>query len=119
MKIRYLKKHESIVLIPVSGVSKKRKQRYKEQGRDYEPEIKESNKGTVTQVRRGALYDKFVNEGYALDLIQGRLTRQEIADELKCTSSHISRLLGAFQEDYAKDRQAEKLGGYQKMQNNL
>jgi hypothetical protein len=85
----------------------KRKQRYKEQGRDYEPEIKESNKGTVTQVRRGALYDKFVNEGYALDLIQGRLTRQEIADELKCTSSHISRLLGAFQEDYAKDRQAE------------
>jgi len=85
----------------------KRKQRYKEQGREYEPEIKESNKGTVTQVRRGALYDKFVNEGYALDLIQGRLTRQEIADELKCTSSHISRLLGAFQEDYAKDRQAE------------
>ena len=85
----------------------KRKARYKEQGRKYEPEIKEANKGKVTQVRRGALYDKFVNQGYALDLIQGRLTRQEIADELGCTAAHISRLLGAFQEDYERDKQAE------------
>jgi len=85
----------------------KRKARYKEQGREYEPEVKEANKGKVTQVRRGALYDKFVNQGYALDLIQGRMDRQEIAKELGCTPAHISRLLGAFQEDYEKDKQAE------------
>ena len=85
----------------------KRKARYKEQGREYVPEVKEANKGKVTQVRRGALYDKFVNQGYALDLIQGRMDRQEIAKELGCTASHISRLLGAFQEDYEKDKQAE------------
>ena len=85
----------------------KRKARLKDKGREYQPEIKEANKGKVTQVRRGALYDKFVNQGYALDLIQGRMDRQEIATELGCTAAHISRLLGAFQEDYEKDKQAE------------
>tara|TARA_B100000427_G_scaffold212572_2_gene177334 strand:- start:3154 stop:5064 length:1911 start_codon:yes stop_codon:yes gene_type:complete len=84
----------------------KRKARYKAQGRDYEPDVKEVNKGKVTQVRRGALYDKFVNEGYAMDLIQERLTRNQIAEELKCTPAHISRLLGAFEEDARKDKQS-------------
>jgi hypothetical protein len=84
----------------------KRKARYKDKGREYQPEVKEVNKGKVTQVRRGALYDKFVNEGYAMDLIQGRLTRNQIAEELKCTPAHISRLLGAFEEDARKDKQA-------------
>ena len=40
-----------------------------------------------------------LKKGYALDLINNNMKRKEIAELLGCTPAHISRLLGAYQED--------------------
>ena len=77
----------------------KRVHRSSKLNREYKPEEKKINKSKVATTRRGALYDKFVEEGYALDLINGTMKRNDIAELLGCTPAHISRLLGAYQED--------------------
>ena len=81
--------------------------RAKEKGETYEIPIKEINKPKAATIRRGALYDKFRNEGYAAELISEELTRQDVADALSCTTGHVARMLAAYREDLEKDIQAE------------
>ena len=85
----------------------KRVHRGVKQNREYIPEEKKVNKSKVATTRRGALYDKFVEEGYALDLINGTMKRNAIAELLGCTPAHISRLLGAYQEDIEQAAQTQ------------
>ena len=85
----------------------KRVHRGVKQNREYIPEEKKVNKSKVATTRRGALYDKFVEEGYALDLINGTMKRNAIAELLGCTPAHISRLLGAYQEDIEQAAQTK------------
>ena len=85
----------------------KRVHRNAKQNREYKPEVKKVNKSKVATTRRGALYDKFVEEGYALDLINGTMKRNAIAELLGCTPAHISRLLGAYQEDIEQAAQTK------------
>ena len=81
--------------------------RAKEKGETYEIPVKEINKPKAATIRRGALYDKFRNEGYASELIAEELTRQDVADALSCTTGHVARMLAAYREDLEKDIQAE------------
>ena len=85
----------------------KRVHRNAKQNREYKPEVKKVNKSKVATTRRGALYDKFVEEGYALDLMNGTMKRNAIAELLGCTPAHISRLLGAYQEDIEQAAQTK------------
>jgi len=81
--------------------------RAKKKGETYELTKKEINQPKSATTRRGALYEKFRNEGYALDLIREEITRQDVANALGCTTGHIARMLAAYREDLEKDIQAE------------
>ena len=81
--------------------------RAKQKGQTYELPVKEINEPKSATVRRGSLYDKFRNQGYASELIKDQITRQEVANALGCTSGHVARMLAAFREDLEKDIQAE------------
>ena len=61
--MHYLKGKENIVLTHASGENKKRVHRADKLNREYKPEEKSINKTQVATTRRGALYDKFVEEG--------------------------------------------------------
>jgi len=81
--------------------------RAKKSGKEYTPPKKAVNEPKSATVRRGALYNKFKDEGYALDLINENITQQEVADALSCSTAHISRMLAAYREDIQKDMQAK------------
>jgi len=81
--------------------------RAKKKGETYELPVKEINQPKSATVRRGSLYDKFRNQGYASELIKDVITRQEVADALGCTAGHVARMLAAYREDLEKDIQAE------------
>jgi hypothetical protein len=81
--------------------------RAKKKGETYELPVKEINQPKSATVRRGSLYDKFRNQGYASELIRDVITRQEVADALGCTAGHVARMLAAYREDLEKDIQAE------------
>ena len=75
--------------------------------KEYTPPKKAVNQPKSATVRRGALYNKFKDEGYALDLINENIQQQEVADALSCSTAHVSRMLAAYREDLEKDIQAK------------
>ena len=81
--------------------------RAKQKGEEYTPPKKPVNEPKSATVRRGALYNKFKDEGYALDLINENINQQEVADALSCSTAHVSRMLAAYREDLQKDIQAK------------
>jgi hypothetical protein len=81
--------------------------RAKKAGKEYTPPKKAVNAPKSATVRRGALYNKFKDEGYALDLINENIQQQEVADALSCSTAHVSRMLAAYREDLEKDIQAK------------
>tara|TARA_R100000458_G_C8273681_1_gene248567 strand:+ start:939 stop:2846 length:1908 start_codon:yes stop_codon:yes gene_type:complete len=59
-------------------------------------------------IRRGDYYRQFIDDGYALDILNESTSLQEVADELNCTKAHVSRMLAAYREDMlAEKEQAE------------
>jgi hypothetical protein len=94
----------------------KRVQRAKEEGKEYIIEKKEINKSPTyskdkegrTSPRRGPLYEKFISLGYARDLTEERIEQAEVAEDMKCTVAHVSRMWAAYKEDMAREiEQAE------------
>ena len=81
--------------------------RAKKAGKEYTPPKKAVNQPKSATVRRGALYNKFKDEGYALDLINENIQQQEVADALSCSTAHVSRMLAAYREDLERDIQAK------------
>ena len=81
--------------------------RAKQKGEKYTPPKKSVNEPKSATTRRGALYNKFKDEGYALDLINENISQQEVANALSCSTAHISRMLAAYREDIQKDIQAK------------
>ena len=92
----------------------KRAQRAKEKGTEYIIEKKDINKPMTgaqdstgrTSPRRGPLYEKFIELGYARDLAEERIEQKEIAEDMKCTVAHVSRMFAAYKEDMAREQQA-------------
>ena len=94
----------------------KRVQRAKEEGKEYIIETKEINKSPTyskdkegrTSPRRGPLYEKFISLGYARHLTEERIEQAEVAEDMKCTVAHVSRMWAAYKEDMAREiEQAE------------
>jgi hypothetical protein len=73
--------------------------RAKDKGEEYKLPIKDVNQPQAATVRRGQYYEKFINEGYALELLNGKITRQEVAAGLGCTVGNVARLMAAYRED--------------------
>ena len=86
-------------------------QRAKEEGKEYLIEQKEINKSPTyskdkegrTSPRRGPLYEKFISLGYARDLTEERIEQAEVAEDMKCTVAHVSRMWAAYKEDMARE----------------
>ena len=49
--------------------------------------------------RKGAYFDKFVEEGYAGEMLLGDITAKEVADIFKISSAQVSRMYSAYIED--------------------
>ena len=73
--------------------------RAKDKGEEYTLPIKDINQPQAATVRRGQYYEKFINEGYAVELLNGKITRQEVAAGLGCTVGNVARLMAAYRED--------------------
>ena len=73
--------------------------RAKDKGEEYTLPIKDVNQPQAATVRRGQYYEKFINEGYAVELLNGKITRQEVAAGLGCTVGNVARLMAAYRED--------------------
>jgi hypothetical protein len=89
----------------------KRVQRAKEIGKEYVVEKKEINKSPTfskdkdgrTSPRRGPLYQKYIELGYARDMAAERITQAEVAEDMKCTVAHVSRMFAAYKEDMQRE----------------
>ena len=93
----------------------KRVQRAKEIGKEYKIQQKDINKPMTgskdqtgrTSPRRGPLYEKFVELGYAKDLAEERIEQSEVAEDMKCTIAHVSRMFAAYKEDIQRAKEQE------------
>ena len=92
-------------------VRDKRVQRAKENGEEYVITEKEVNKPISvtedatgrTSPRRGPLYEKFIELGYARELSEENIEQKEVAEDMKCTIAHVSRMFAAYKEDMARE----------------
>ena len=73
--------------------------RAKKKGEEYVSPVKELNQPKSATIRRGSLYRKFVDESYALDVVDGNITSKEASEALGCSTAQISRMLAAYRED--------------------
>ncbi len=73
--------------------------RAKKDGKEYELPVKELNQPKSATVRRGSLYKKFIDQSYALDVVNENITSKEAAEALGCSTAQISRMLAAYRED--------------------
>ena len=73
--------------------------RAKKKGEEYSLPVKELNQPKSATIRRGSLYKKFIDESYALDVVNENITSKEAADALHCSTAQISRMLAAYRED--------------------
>jgi len=89
-----------------SNHAKVNRYRAKKKGQTYEEPIKPINlERKSASIRRGELYDKFMVEGHAKDLILNHATMQEVADMLGCSEGHVSRMLAAYREDLLTEQE--------------
>ena len=73
--------------------------RAKKKGEEYSLPVKELNQPKSATIRRGSLYKKFIDESYALDVVNDNITSKEAAEALGCSTAQISRMLAAYRED--------------------
>ena len=82
------------------------KYRAKKKGDTYEEPVKPINlERKSASIRRGELYEKLIDLGYAKDLINENITMLEVADELGCSEGHVSRMLAAYREDLLTEKE--------------
>ena len=83
--------------------------RAKKEGKKYELPVKELNQPKSATIRRGSLYKKFIDESYALDVVNENITSKEAAEALGCSTAQVSRMLAAYREDLQNQVVAENL----------
>ena len=85
---------------------KVQKYRAKKKGDTYEEPVKPINlERKSASIRRGELYEKLIETGYAKDLINENITMLEVANALGCSEGHVSRMLAAYREDLLTEKE--------------
>ena len=88
-----------------SNHAKVTRYRAKKKGETYEEPVKPINlERKSASIRRGELYDKFIQQ-YAPDLILGQITLLETAEDMGCSEGHVSRMLAAYREDLLTEKE--------------